>query len=184
MAAFIDGRRGGQARRPTSMYGASWRTRTRASARSSRPPGPARGPAADHHPPGRRGPVARTPTAQRRKTCDWAAGATEKELEQKYGILNAWYVPGGEDLGLDPTMTAINTFPTLFSRYFGLDYELLPDRIYSSQRLVPPVRPDRHHRPAAQPALTAASRRRSLRRSSAAAEQEQRRAGSPRSRSR
>ena len=63
---------------------------------------------------------------------DWAADASEKELEQKYGILNAWYVPGGEDLGLYPSMTAINTFPTLFSRYFGLDYELLPDRIYSS----------------------------------------------------
>jgi len=63
---------------------------------------------------------------------DWPADASEKELEQKYGILNAWYVPGGEDLGLYPSMTAINTFPTLFSRYFGLDYELLPDRIYSS----------------------------------------------------
>jgi hypothetical protein len=67
-----------------------------------------------------------------RKMDDWPADASEKELEQKYGILNAWYVPGGEDLGLYPSMTAINTFPTLFGRYFGLDYELLPDRIYSS----------------------------------------------------
>ena len=67
-----------------------------------------------------------------RHTDDWAADASEKELEQKYGILNAWYVPGGEDLGLSPSMTAINTFPTLFSRYFGLDYQLLPERIYSS----------------------------------------------------
>ncbi len=68
----------------------------------------------------------------RKTDADWPAGASEKELEQKYGILNAWYMPGGEDLGLDPSMTAINTFPTLFSRYFGLDYELLPDRVYSS----------------------------------------------------
>ena len=29
-------------------------------------------------------------------------------------------------------MTAINTFPMLFSRYFGLDYQLLPDTVYSS----------------------------------------------------
>jgi hypothetical protein len=63
---------------------------------------------------------------------DWPAGASEEELEQKYGILNAWYMPGGEDMGLSPSMTAINTFPTLFSRYFGLDYKLLPDHIYSS----------------------------------------------------
>jgi hypothetical protein len=46
--------------------------------------------------------------------------------------MNAWYLPGGEDLGLYPTMTAINTFPVLFSRYFGIDYPLLPDRVYSS----------------------------------------------------
>ena len=36
--------------------------------------------------------------------------------------MNAWYLPGGEDLGLYPSMTAINTFPVLFSRYFGIDY--------------------------------------------------------------
>jgi hypothetical protein len=68
----------------------------------------------------------------RKTSSDWAAGATEQELEQKYGIMNAWYLPGGEDLGLYPTMTAINTFPVLFSRYFGIAYPLLPDRIYSS----------------------------------------------------
>jgi hypothetical protein len=69
---------------------------------------------------------------QRRSSTDWAAGASGDDLEIKFGILNAWYLPGGEDLGLDPSMTAINTFPTLFTRYFGLDYELLPDRVYSS----------------------------------------------------
>jgi hypothetical protein len=45
-------------------------------------------------------------------------------------ILNAWSVPGGVDLGLEPDQTAINTFPILFDRYFRLDgYERLPDRI-------------------------------------------------------
>jgi hypothetical protein len=71
-------------------------------------------------------------SAERKTDIDWAAGATEEELEQKYGILNAWYLPGGEDLGLDPAMSAINTFPVLFSRYFGIDYPTFPDRIFSS----------------------------------------------------
>jgi hypothetical protein len=70
------------------------------------------------------------PTAQGTKTgsFDWST-ATPEQLEIKYGILNAWYVPGGADLELDPRMTAINTFPVLFDRYFGLDYPLLPDLV-------------------------------------------------------
>jgi hypothetical protein len=59
---------------------------------------------------------------------DWA-NATPEQLEIKFGIMNAWYVPGGVDLRLDPKMTAINTFPVLFDRYFGLDYDMLPDRV-------------------------------------------------------
>lgn len=62
---------------------------------------------------------------------DWRT-ATPDELEEKFGILNAWYVPGGQDIGLYPSMTAINTFPTLFDRYFGLDYPRLPDRVTAS----------------------------------------------------
>jgi hypothetical protein len=30
-------------------------------------------------------------------------------------------------------MTAINTFPVLFGRYFGLDAEPLPDRVTASR---------------------------------------------------
>jgi hypothetical protein len=64
---------------------------------------------------------------------DWSK-ATPRELEMKFGIMNAWYVPGGTDaLGLDPSQTAINTFPILFDRYFGIDdYPLLPDRVFAS----------------------------------------------------
>jgi hypothetical protein len=58
----------------------------------------------------------------------WAA-ATPEQLEIKFGILNAWLVPEDADLELDPALTAINTFPVLFNRYFGLDYGLLPERI-------------------------------------------------------
>jgi hypothetical protein len=69
----------------------------------------------------------------RNSTFDWGQ-ASDEDIEVKYGILNAWFLPGGEDLGLYPTQTAINTFPILFSRYFGLDYALLPDRVYAPSR--------------------------------------------------
>jgi hypothetical protein len=63
---------------------------------------------------------------------NWST-ATENQLEMKFGIMNAWYVPGGTDgLGLSQRQTAINTFPTLFDRYFGLDYPRLPDRVFAS----------------------------------------------------
>jgi hypothetical protein len=64
---------------------------------------------------------------------DWTT-ATPEDLETKFGILNAWYVPGGtQSLDLRPDQTAINTFPTLFTRYFGLDgYEQLPDTVRTS----------------------------------------------------
>jgi hypothetical protein len=69
----------------------------------------------------------------RNTTFDWDE-ASDEFVETKYGILNSWYVPGGEDLGLYPTQTSINTFRILFSRYFGLDYPLLPDRVYAPKR--------------------------------------------------
>ena len=75
--------------------------------------------------------------AAARDTYDWGS-ASPDELEIKFGILNAWYLPGGEDLDLDPAMTAINTFPVLFARYYGLEgYALLPDRVASSPTQLP-----------------------------------------------
>jgi len=65
-----------------------------------------------------------------RDNYDWRT-ATPEELEIKFGIINAWYVPGA-DFELEPSMTAINTFPALFNRYFGLAYELLDDRVTTS----------------------------------------------------
>ena len=62
---------------------------------------------------------------QRLKTWDWNK-ATPDDVEAKYGILNAWYVPGGAEVGLYPSQTSINTFPLLFRDYFGLDYEPQP----------------------------------------------------------
>ena len=94
-------------------------------------PGAPAGTPADHHPAGRRGPLPRRYAATR-NVYDWST-ATPDELEMKFGIMNSWYLPDGEeDLGLYPTMTSINTFTTLFDGYFGLDYPKQPDTIYTS----------------------------------------------------
>ncbi len=47
-------------------------------------------------------------------------------------VLNAYYLPGGEDIGLYPTITPVNSFRLIFNAYFGTNYELLPDVSYSS----------------------------------------------------
>jgi hypothetical protein len=75
--------------------------------------------------------VAASDEGEDKGSFDWRT-ATPEQLEIKFGIMNAWYVPGGVDLDLDPKMSAINTFPVLFKRYFGLDYAMLPDRITTS----------------------------------------------------
>jgi len=66
-------------------------------------------------------------------TWDWNEATTE-ELEIKFGIMNAWYVPGDRPVGLYDGQTSINTFPLLFRDYFGLDYGLLPDRVFASRK--------------------------------------------------
>ena len=65
----------------------------------------------------------------RRTTWDWEKASTE-DLEIKFGILNAWYVPGDRQVGLYPELTSINTFPLMFRDYFGLDYSLREDRVF------------------------------------------------------
>ncbi len=65
---------------------------------------------------------------------DWDE-ATGDELITKYGILNAWYLPGAEgEAPLAADLTAINTYPELFRRAFGADIPDLPDRIYASDK--------------------------------------------------
>jgi hypothetical protein len=73
---------------------------------------------------------------------DWSQ-ATPAELEVKFGIINAFYLPPEPDQPAElpevyPTMTSVNTFRMLFERYFGLHLPYLPDRVYTSAS---PTRP-------------------------------------------
>jgi hypothetical protein len=60
---------------------------------------------------------------------DWTT-ATRAELEEKFGILSAFYLPGKtpQEAGLYDSITPVNQFRAIFHAYFGLDLPLLPDR--------------------------------------------------------
>ena len=62
---------------------------------------------------------------------DWTTASPEA-LKQKFGILNAIYLPDQdpEDAGFYSTITPVNEFRVLFNAEFGLDLPLLPDRNY------------------------------------------------------
>jgi len=62
---------------------------------------------------------------------DWAT-ATSDELEIKFGILDAMYLPGTGSPDLPPAMSSVNTFRLIFDRYFGAGLPLLPDRSFTS----------------------------------------------------
>jgi hypothetical protein len=65
-------------------------------------------------------------------TFDWMTAPVE-DLVTKFGILNAWYVPGPEgDPGIRGDLSAVNTYPELFRRYFDAVVDDAPDRIYGS----------------------------------------------------
>lgn len=71
---------------------------------------------------------------------DWSKATTD-QLETKYGILDAFYLPGTPPAGApEPysTMTSWNTFPILFDRYFGMQIPLLPDRSFTSSSYTKP----------------------------------------------
>lgn len=63
---------------------------------------------------------------------DWHAATTE-EMEEKFGILNAYHLPGvdPEEAGLYPSITPVNSFRVVLNAYFGTDLPLLPDRIFA-----------------------------------------------------
>ncbi len=62
---------------------------------------------------------------------DWSKASTD-ELEIKFGILNAMYLPGDGSPDPAPTLSSVNTFRLIFDRYFDADLPLLPDRSFTS----------------------------------------------------
>lgn len=69
------------------------------------------------------------------KRFDWTYGgerrwseATDDELELKFGILNAYRLPGQQD-DLYSDITPVNSFRIVLNRYFGTDLKMLDDRM-------------------------------------------------------
>lgn len=51
-------------------------------------------------------------------------------LREKFGILNAYYLPGNGKKDLYEEISPVNTFRLVFNEYFGANFELLQDRSY------------------------------------------------------
>lgn len=62
---------------------------------------------------------------------DWTT-ASASDLKEKFGILNAVYLPGksAEKVGFYPSISEVNDFRVILNAYFGLSLPLLPDRNY------------------------------------------------------
>lgn len=54
------------------------------------------------------------------------------DLKHKFGILNAYYLPGVDSSVLYPTITPVNTFRVIFNLYFEADFELLADENFAT----------------------------------------------------
>jgi hypothetical protein len=60
------------------------------------------------------------------RTSTW----TEKNIQARMGILNAYYLPGGGDKMLYDSITPVNTFRVIFNYYFHANFSLLDDTSY------------------------------------------------------
>jgi hypothetical protein len=57
--------------------------------------------------------------------------ATDAQIRQKMGILNAYYFPNIDTDLLYPSITPVNSFRLVFNLYFSTHFELLPDKSYA-----------------------------------------------------
>ena len=58
--------------------------------------------------------------------------AANTNMQERLGILNAYFLPGYPEDQLPSTITPVNSFRLIFAHYFGADLPLLPDRSYYS----------------------------------------------------
>ena len=64
------------------------------------------------------------------KDFNWK-NATELELKQKMGIINAFYLPNIENKIVYDTITPVNTFRLVFNSYFHTNFKILHDKSYA-----------------------------------------------------
>ncbi|MCH7951972.1 sulfatase-like hydrolase/transferase [Patescibacteria group bacterium] len=62
------------------------------------------------------------------------------DLEQVFGILNAYYLPDDGDEGLYSSISPVNSFRLIFNTYFGANLDLHPDESYFSDYYKAPYR--------------------------------------------
>jgi hypothetical protein len=62
---------------------------------------------------------------------DWES-AEKSNLEERFSILNAYYLPGDREAGLYDEISPVNTFRLIFNLYFGTEYARLGDESYFS----------------------------------------------------
>jgi hypothetical protein len=55
---------------------------------------------------------------------------SDLSLKQRFSILNAIYLPNGDEDVFYEGITSVNTFRIIFNEYFGTSYEILEDRMY------------------------------------------------------
>ena len=63
-------------------------------------------------------------------TFEWEQ-ARPDEIERKFRILNAFYLPGAEDPGIYPSISSVNAFRVIFNEYFDTGLSLLPDKVFT-----------------------------------------------------
>ncbi|HEX9666169.1 MAG TPA: sulfatase-like hydrolase/transferase [Thermodesulfobacteriota bacterium] len=56
---------------------------------------------------------------------------SSEALKQKFGILNALYLPDISNTALYADMSPVNTFRLVLNLYFGTDFSILPDKEYT-----------------------------------------------------
>jgi hypothetical protein len=54
----------------------------------------------------------------------------QTNLQERFSILNAYYLPAGGEADLYPTITPVNSFRVVLNQLFGEDLDLLPDKNY------------------------------------------------------
>ena len=61
----------------------------------------------------------------------------QTELRERFGILNAYYLPGEQPEEFYPAITPVNSFRLILRHLFNADLDLLPDTRYFSGRRAP-----------------------------------------------